>query len=94
MGKKENADREKPVPKRARRGAAEARPPAARRSRAPRKAIPKKYVSFKLSNELIARLYTYQLKYRLTNPQQRGQHPGISGAVEQLLRKALKLPCP
>jgi len=94
MGKKQKADREKPVPKRARRGAADHRPPAARRSRVPRKTVAKKYVSFKLSNELIARLYTYQLKYRLTNPQERGQHPGISGAVEQLLRKALKLPSP
>jgi hypothetical protein len=94
MGKKQQSDREKPVANRTQRGAAKARPPIARHSRAPRKAIAKKYVSFKLSNELIERLYTYQLEYRLTNPQQRGQHPGISGAVEQLLRKALKLPSP
>lgn len=94
MGKKQTSDREKPSPKRAQRDAAEARPPAERRSRAPRSAIAKKYVSFKLSNELIERLYSYQLEYRLTNPQQRGQHPGISGAVEQLLRKTLKMPSP
>lgn len=94
MGKKQKSVREKPVPKRTRRGSAQAPPHAGRHSPAPRKPIAKKYVSFKLSTELIERLYTYQLEYRLTNPQLRGQHPGISGAVEQLLRKALKLPSP
>ena len=94
MGKNQTSDRETAVPKRTQLGAAEARSPATRNLRSPRKPIAKKYVSFKLSNELIERLYTYQLQYRLTNPQLRGQHPGISGAVEQLLRKALKLPPP
>jgi len=73
------------------RGTTEARQAAPVKSKRSRRHIDKRYLSVRISSELIDALYTYQMEYRRTNPQQHGLHPGIGGAVEHLLRNALSL---
>ena len=59
----------------------------------PRKKLVKDYFTVHLTRELIdaVQLYTV-VEYRKTRPQDQGLDARVGGAVERLLRQALKLP--
>lgn len=53
--------------------------------------VPKKYLTLYLSHELYDRVYDYHNEYRKSVAREERLHPGISGAVERLLREHFKL---
>jgi hypothetical protein len=61
----------------------------------PRKKLDKCYLTVHLTRDLIEAVQIYTVvEYRKSRPQDHGLDPRVGGAVERLLRQALKLPQP